>query len=392
MKVSFKENNNSGKNPSKRFVPPAIPLERPEVKTFKKTDCLTLKLKSDPTNNDSQTTYELTIKFFNTGTPEEWLIFMRDFQRVLVGQNIVDGPAKYAMIRRLILGDTLAVFNKAATTQGAENNANFEIVMQAVTAHVFPQRALNYQKRYMRRFMRKPKTMSIREFSARVAEMNAYLTEFPPFEADQELSGEEIIDILEFAIPNSWQKNMVLQGFEPLDHTTAEFVSFCERNEFTEGTLDNSDSHGAKGKANSKNSPNDGKPRSKSSSEVTSKSNLKKRERNEKWCELHQTNGHDTSECKVVQAQIKKMRQSWESAESKTNKGNSYKKNDKTKDKNELMALVKESIKSFIKNKKQKTEKSFTTEQDEEEEESDFNIEDIEDFKNMDVSDSDNDE
>jgi hypothetical protein len=63
--------------------------------------------------------------------------------------------------------------------------------------------------------------MSIREFSARVAEMNAYLTEIPPYEADQELSGEELIDIVEFAIANYWQKIMVLQGFEPLDHTTA---------------------------------------------------------------------------------------------------------------------------------------------------------------------------
>jgi hypothetical protein len=177
---------------------------------------------------------------------------------------------------------------------------------------------------------------------------------------------------------------MVLQGFEPLNHTTSELVSFCERHEFAEGTLDNSDGKEAKPKTDSKSGMNGGKSRAKSSAEAKSNSNSNKRNRNEKWCDLHQTNGHDTSECKVVQSQISKMRQSWESV--RPNKSNSYKKDDKTKDKKELMSLVKQGIKSFIKNKKQKTEKSYNVEK--EDDESDF---DIDKFKNLDVSDSDSD-
>jgi hypothetical protein len=73
----------SNQDSGRRFIPPPIALERPANKDLKKNECLLLKLRSDPTNVDSQT-YELTIKFFNTSTPEEWLIFLRDLKRVLV--------------------------------------------------------------------------------------------------------------------------------------------------------------------------------------------------------------------------------------------------------------------------------------------------------------------
>jgi hypothetical protein len=97
----------------RHFIPPPIALERPETKDLKKNKCLLLKLRSDCTNVDSQTN-ELTIKFFNSGTPEEWLIFLRDLKLFLVGQNITNGPGKYLVMRHLIMGDILPVFNKEA--------------------------------------------------------------------------------------------------------------------------------------------------------------------------------------------------------------------------------------------------------------------------------------
>jgi hypothetical protein len=91
------------------------------------------------------------------------------------------------------------------------------------------------------------------------------LSQFPPFDSDQSLTNEETVDILEFDVPNSWQKSMVLQSFDPLIHTVTEFISFCERHEFTEGTLDNSKEKGVKPKTNLKSGSNDAKWRAKSS-------------------------------------------------------------------------------------------------------------------------------
>ena len=67
-----------------------------------------------------------------------------------------------------------------------------------------------------------------------MVEINEYLKSFPNFQADQELHNDEIMDIAELGMPNSWQKQMVLQGFDPLAKSTDEFIEFCEQLESIE--------------------------------------------------------------------------------------------------------------------------------------------------------------
>ena len=71
----------------------------------------------------------------------------------MVGQHITAGPGKYAMAHRILEGDALAKFNAKAAELNAVTNANFLLCLNAVTQHIFPQKALQYQKRYMRRSM-----------------------------------------------------------------------------------------------------------------------------------------------------------------------------------------------------------------------------------------------
>jgi hypothetical protein len=80
----------------------------------------------------------------------------------------------------------------------------------------------------MRRYLRKPRDKTAREFAACISELNQYLKQFPPFENNQELDEVEIINILKFGIPHTWQNNMVLQGFDPIESTLVELVDFCE--------------------------------------------------------------------------------------------------------------------------------------------------------------------
>jgi len=48
----------------------------------------------------------------------------------------------------------------------------------------------------------------------------------------------EMLDLLEFGMPSLWQKAMILQDVDPIDHTMAELLSFCERLELTEPELE----------------------------------------------------------------------------------------------------------------------------------------------------------
>jgi hypothetical protein len=130
-----------------------------------------------------------------------------------------------------------------------------------------------------------PKKTITREFVSQVAELNAYLKDFSPYANNPELPEDEVLDALKFGVPNSWQTtNMVLQVFDPNDHTDFEPVAFCERHEFAEVFLHNSeDKNVAKPKPSPKGS--DRKYDTNSFAEAYS---------NKSW--------HDTSECKFVQA------------------------------------------------------------------------------------------
>jgi hypothetical protein len=136
-------------------------------------------------------------------------MFHCDLKKILVGQNIIAAPAKYAMARLLLSGEALMVFNTGATENGNLTNNNVTLTLQTLTTHIFPQRSLAFKKFYMRRHMRKPREMTTRAFATQVAKLKSYLEEFPPFEDNQELDDTKIMDILENGLPNTWSKNMV---------------------------------------------------------------------------------------------------------------------------------------------------------------------------------------
>ena len=85
--------------------------------------------------------------------------------------------------------------------------------------------------------------MNTHEYVARLIEINNYIPQFPPTTPNgntpEKCPTEELVDLLEFPVPNSWQKAMILQNFDPSQKMVQEFVQFCERLEqvdSTEGT------------------------------------------------------------------------------------------------------------------------------------------------------------
>jgi len=178
-------------------------LERPEVRDLEHGEYQRYKLRNVPEDENSPT-YELSVPYFGTGTPEEWLKFKKNLEKVVVGQNVTGGPQRYVVARRLLEGDALASFDQAARLHGPETVQHFKRCLDDVTKHVFPKRALQTQKRYMRRFLRKPPTMKIREYVARVIEINDLLSQFPRAITGQEatlLQDDEILDLLELVCP-----------------------------------------------------------------------------------------------------------------------------------------------------------------------------------------------
>jgi hypothetical protein len=214
------------------------------------------------------------------------------------------------MTRRIPEGAALAEFEDATTSRGTEMMEHFGQVLDNMGNYVFPRRALQLEKRYMRRYMQKPRNLKMQEYMARVEELNNDLGYFPSFMQGSRLVEDELLDIYEFGVQAAWQKRFLLHGFDPLKHWKQEFLEFCEQLEATKDIFE--DYHGAKHKAyqNDRSKVKEGKRAlANRPSGYASNQNSNKLM---KFCRLHgQQQSHTTGDCKVLLDQADKVKATW---------------------------------------------------------------------------------
>eukprot|EP00957_Ditylum_brightwellii_P103175 7863371-Ditylum_brightwellii.AAC.1 len=95
------------------------------------------------------------VKYYEVGTPEEWLQFMDAITQVIKGQDIQGRDAAYSLVKSLLKGDTLQVFKNKEVSQEIKDGPVFTKCLAAVTEHVFPKKAYKTQKKYIQN-IRKP--------------------------------------------------------------------------------------------------------------------------------------------------------------------------------------------------------------------------------------------
>jgi hypothetical protein len=291
-------------------VPP-IPLitEKDEVDTQEKGSYLTVELRYTPADDDSKV-YKKNIRYFKTGTPKQYIEFRADIKKVITGQAITTGPAQFAMVRTLLRGDALRVFNNKASKLADEEPASLVLSMNELGKHVFPVRALAKQKRYMRRFIRKPLLLKAREFLACLTEMNDDLEFFPPYAVSQKLAADEMLEIVEFSLPVKWQKKMVEHDFDCSGKTIDDIIDFAERQETIEAFEADPPAKKAKkapeqaAQYKTKGGLTD---RAKSSAEARRHASKNSNHGQKPVCRLHGP-GHWTNDCKVMLDQADRMK------------------------------------------------------------------------------------
>ena len=67
----------------------------------------------------SQRYYFRKVRRFDSGIPEEWIIFVDLVLKSLVGQNVTTGPPMYECIERVLKGDAKAEFFQQANSVGS---------------------------------------------------------------------------------------------------------------------------------------------------------------------------------------------------------------------------------------------------------------------------------
>jgi hypothetical protein len=187
----------------------------------------------------------------------------------------------------------------------------------------------------------------------------------PPFGPNQGLSLDELVDIILYAVPKSWIKEMDRQGFDPMVKTPMEVVNFLEQIE----TSEDFDSDKQKQVVPNNNNKNKGKPQKQGSNNNNANGN------GGKYCMLHGKGNHSTEECRNMQAQAKRMKTNGGEAKSTTGGGSKNKtwsrksENNKSVTKKEINSLVKKAAKKAAQkeinalNKKRKSDDSDSEEE-----------------------------
>ncbi len=416
-------------NAEKAKEMPILPLV-PEPVKYAKEDILTYKLRTDPADAASAT-YEMRIPVCKADRDLRSAIIARsNLRKVWIGLALDADPAgadriaqqvyksqaltNYNAGRDLSLQHRNTVAKDNARQQGKiqvapaggvgapalETDDQFEARINGIVTalsmddlnqgclrvigFMTPTRGLARVKRYLRRKCRKPVDMKVKEFFIHLFRINSEELPFmpPAFSANQALSEDELIDILLYAFPSSWQTEMQRQGFDPyaMGSTPTQVVNFCERFEAAE-ELENKGN-----KVSSKN----GKKTSGNKSQKTSSNN-----NGSYYCMHHgQNNTHNTDQCMVLKKMLSSMNEGSSKGKSKNKTWSRKAEKAKSDTKKELAAFVRKTMRNEL-NAMQKKRKAEDSDSDEEEvqafDELDLSNFDYSDMSNLKIA-SDDDE
>jgi hypothetical protein len=150
----------------------------------------------------------------------------------------------------------------------------------------------------MNRQLRKPMDMKVRLYVERVQLLNTYLKEFPPFNANQALPDDAVVEIVYHGLPRTWKDFLLMQGFDEQEGNIATLLEISQRIETMEEWSETKKATTGK--------------RDRSVSEKSDKAPNKKH-KGQYFCEYHGSNqSHGTKDCTTCKKILQSARKSRE--------------------------------------------------------------------------------
>eukprot|EP00957_Ditylum_brightwellii_P043178 3271868-Ditylum_brightwellii.AAC.1 len=104
------------------------------------------KLYTNP-RNEKSVVYLLTLGIYKVVTPEEWLQLMDENKQIIKGQDITDLDAAYTLVKSLLQGDALKIFQNKEESHKIKDSPAFTAFLAVVTKHEFLTKACKTQKK-----------------------------------------------------------------------------------------------------------------------------------------------------------------------------------------------------------------------------------------------------
>jgi hypothetical protein len=198
-------------------------------------------------------------------------------------QPLYNAALEAALVTDQTAGKTAA--SDAVKANGVDHDITIACLEEALglmIAALLPRKILAKVKQSLRRDMQKPKDMKVCTYYQNLVQINnkVVIPNLPPCRPLQKLGNDELIDIVLFRTPKSWQSKMDQEGFEqPL----FQVVDFMERVKSVKEPFQ--------------------KPKSNNNKDAKKKSNTASstKEKPTFFCSEHGPNfTHDTKDCKVL--------------------------------------------------------------------------------------------
>lgn len=242
----------------KSTLQPVLPLIAEKLPTTEedKSKFVAMDLKTRAGTNASAPTYRKYIRVFEEGSPQEWIDLLKNLHEIWAQNSVNRAADRVATVRSIVKGESLVAFEAALEEEqqgedGGQQPLTIEKVqnsLDAVTKTIFPHRALEIQKLWMQRAMKKPFDLSTRSTAAAITRINNSLPLFPGGSEDSKFSKEEIVGLLEWSLPQAWRAKFDLDGYIPTLHSKAKLIESCEAIERNEKMLEESKKGNKKGK------------------------------------------------------------------------------------------------------------------------------------------------
>jgi len=210
---------------TKAVFEPSIPLVEAKADEADKAELVVFTLKAKRGGAANSPTYKFSLRRFEEGTPAEFITLLKGIIEIWLQNSLDSGSDRLATVRALLRGEALTTFEGAIVASGPNPNANdVNLALEEVKLEVFPHRALEYQKSWMRRRMRKPDNLPFRKMAAAVTKLNDHLPFFPAATDADKFSDYDIVEILEWTIPASWRAKFDLDNYTPTDDSKAVLI------------------------------------------------------------------------------------------------------------------------------------------------------------------------
>ncbi|MGH7954961.1 MAG: hypothetical protein ACREOZ_03285 [Gloeomargaritales cyanobacterium] len=272
------------------------------------------------------TKYRIKIKIYIHGSKEEWLKWREEFATLINIIPLNSANLQHNTIQSLLRGDALSRYNLAINALGHPPDLDeISTRLNEMTSEIMSTDSVRLTTEYLRR-LRKPRTLTIQAFQARIMTINAYIPYMPDGEENQKLKENEIKQIIENGVPIEWRRQQ--RSAHRINFNLQETISYytelqaleneSNRNNNTRGSAQptSSNNNGARNRNNTNNryinrNNLSGRGRSSSSGHGQQGNRPYYRQQNNSnntppargpnsnvpWCRFNNTNNPDISEC-----------------------------------------------------------------------------------------------